>query len=441
MTDQQATGEHPPASHWFTDRPPRWLPRAVVWTTLIVLLAFTSWWAVGRLHNLLIILVSSMFLAFAIEPGVNWLAARGWRRGWATLAIYAGIFVVAVGLIALMGALVVQQVADLAKSLPDLLTSVADWVDRTFNVDLAGELDKLSANLAVVGTTIATNAIAIGATIIGSIFNIATVMLFAFYLAAEGPQFRRSVCSMLPPSRQHMVLEVWELAVNKTAGYLYSRVVLATASAAVSSIVFAIMGIPYALTLGIFVGIVSQFLPTVGTYIAGALPIMVALTVSPLRALAVLIFILAYQQFENYILTPPLASRTMALHPAVAFGSVIAGAALLGAVGALVALPATATIQAFVSTYIRRHDLVESDLFDSPMSKRQAARAAAADDAEAAPPPEAPAVDHAVQAAHRAAQDASAAAAAAGDAAEAAESAAEAAETAAQALRRLPGRR
>jgi predicted PurR-regulated permease PerM len=129
-----------------------------------------------------------------------------------------------------------------------------------------------------------------------------------------------------------------------------------------------IIDVPNALTLGIFVGLISQFVPTVGTYIAGALPILVALTISPGKALLVLVFVLAYQQFENYVLTPPLSSRTMEIHPAVAFGSVIAGAALLGALGALIALPAAATIQAFIGAYINRQELVDSPLLEDPPS-------------------------------------------------------------------------
>jgi len=107
------------------------------------------------------------------------------------------------------------------------------------------------------------------------------------------------------------------------------------------------------------VGTASQFIPTVGTYIAGALPLLVAVTSQPLDALWVAMFILVYQQFENYVLQPRITARTMQLHPAVAFGSVIAGAALLGAVGAVVALPFAASLQAFVGTYIRRYEVDE----------------------------------------------------------------------------------
>ena len=109
-------------------------------------------------------------------------------------------------------------------------------------------------------------------------------------------------------------------------------------------------------------GITSQFIPTVGTYIGGALPLLVALTEGPVAAGLTLAFVLVYQQIENYVLSPRITARTMQLHPAVAFGTVIAGASILGGIGALLALPAAAIIQAIGSTYFRRHEVVSSEL-------------------------------------------------------------------------------
>jgi predicted PurR-regulated permease PerM len=98
-----------------------------------------------------------------------------------------------------------------------------------------------------------------------------------------------------------------------------------------------LIGVPYPLALAAWVGLVSQFVPTVGTYLAGALPVLIALFHDPVDALWVLAFILVYQQFENIVLSPRVTARTMSLHPAVAFGAVIAGGAALGPIGALLA--------------------------------------------------------------------------------------------------------
>ncbi|MGH8977105.1 MAG: AI-2E family transporter, partial [Acidimicrobiia bacterium] len=144
--------------------------------------------------------------------------------------------------------------------------------------------------------------------------------------------------------------------------YLYSRFILAVLSTVFHWIALAILGVPYALALAVWVGVISQFIPVVGTYLAGALAVLVALLNDPFDGVAILIFVLVYQQVENYIFVPRVTSQTLELHPAVAFGTVIAGAAILGPVGALLALPVAAVIQAFISTLGERHEVVESEL-------------------------------------------------------------------------------
>jgi predicted PurR-regulated permease PerM len=356
-----------PGPAWFQHEPPRWLPRAVLVSGLLVFGLYSAWWVAVQLSNLLIILLSALFLGFALEPAVSWWARRGMRRGSATLLVYAVILISVSVFLYVFGALVVEQIVAISKSLPSVIENTAARLEESLGLDLKEEAAKLAGSLGSLGGTVASTALQIGATIVSALFSLFTIALFGFYIAAEGPGLRRNVCSLLPPARQHEVLRIWEIAVNKTAGYIYSRVLLATVSAVCTSAFLYIIDVPNALTLGIFVGFISQFIPTVGTYIAGALPVLVAFTISPGKALLVLIFILAYQQFENYILTPPLSSRTMQIHPAVAFGSVIAGAALLGPIGALIALPAAATIQSVIGAYIERRELVDSPLLvDEP---------------------------------------------------------------------------
>jgi predicted PurR-regulated permease PerM len=114
--------------------------------------------------------------------------------------------------------------------------------------------------------------------------------------------------------------------------------------------------------LALWVGVLSQFVPAIGTYLAGALPVIIALLNEAGDGVVVIVFLVVYQQVENYLLAPRITARTMQLHPAVAFGTVIAGAALFGPIGAVLALPSAAIIQAFGSTLIERHEVVESAL-------------------------------------------------------------------------------
>jgi predicted PurR-regulated permease PerM len=119
----------------------------------------------------------------------------------------------------------------------------------------------------------------------------------------------------------------------------------------------------------------SQFIPVVGTYLAGALAVVIALLNDPIDGVAILVFVLLYQQVENYLFAPRVTAHTLALHPAVAFGTVLAGAALLGPVGALLALPFAAVIQALISTAGERHEVVERRLTREPRRTRSAHRA------------------------------------------------------------------
>ena len=127
-------------------------------------------------------------------------------------------------------------------------------------------------------------------------------------------------------------------------------------------LVLSVLGQPFAAPLAVFVGLVSQFIPTVGTYIAMIVPIVLALLTDPPDAVILLIFFTAYQQLENLVLSPKISAKTMTLHPAVAFGAVIMGGVLFGAMGAFLALPVAATMQAIVSQELIRHRVVESAL-------------------------------------------------------------------------------
>jgi predicted PurR-regulated permease PerM len=213
-------------------------------------------------------------------------------------------------------------------------------------------------------------AVRLSLTALGVIFQGLSVMLFTYYLVADGPRLRRIICSRLTPQRQDRVLSAWELAINKTGGYLYSRALLALLSAFFHWVVFQSLGTQAPVALALWVGFVSQFLPVVGTYLAGILPVLVTFLDSPLKAAIVVGFIVIYQQIENYFFAPRITARTMELHPAVAFGVALGGAALLGPVGAILALPAAAMFQALAGEAGRRYDVVDSHLTDVQPPKR-----------------------------------------------------------------------
>jgi len=336
---------------------------AVATAVLGIFLLITLLWVIERLRGLLVLLVFSLFCGFALEPAVNKLARRGWSRGRATLALFGVLAVVFGGFGALFGTIVVQQVTDLVDRLPDYTTRVAAFLEDRLGVDISGgDVTSTNRDVGQLGRTVLGGALGFGATLATLLFSLLTVATLTFYAAMDGPKLRRAVCSRLPAATQREVLRAWEIAIDRTAAYVYYRVVLATISAVVHTIAFSVMDVSFAMTLGIWVGLVSQFVPTVGTYLAGMLPIAIALAESPRTALYVLALILVYQQVENYVISPPLSARTMKIHPALGFAAAIGGVALIGPLGALLALPVVATFQAFFAVYLPKHKIVEDEL-------------------------------------------------------------------------------
>jgi predicted PurR-regulated permease PerM len=345
------------------DRMPRWVPRLLLLAVATYFGALLALAAFRQIREILLWLVAALFLSFALEPAVNWLVGHGWRRGSATAVVIFGLGLLGLVALAAMVPLVVNQVQELIKRLPDWLDQISVYTKRWFDIELTGDkiIEQIKNAQQDVGK-IAANLASVGQFILGLIFQVLTIGLFTFYLVADAPRFRRAVCSVLPPRRQREVLAAWEVAVEKTGGYLYSRLLLAAVSAFVAFVVLTVLGVPFAVPLALFLGLVSQFIPVVGTYIAAAVPLLVALLENPWSALIFLIYVVVYQQVENYLLAPRITARTMALHPAIAFFAALAGGAVSGLLGAFMALPAAAITQATISTYLTRHEVVDSDL-------------------------------------------------------------------------------
>jgi predicted PurR-regulated permease PerM len=256
--------------------------------------------------------------------------------------------------------MLVQQVDGLTDDLPGWLDRANRFTDRWLGTSVT--TSQLQSTLTSSTSDLAGSLLGLGTKLASGFFKLLTIGLFAFYLVADGPRVRRVVCSVLRPQRQREVLWAWDVAIAKTGGYLYSRLLLAAISTAATFAVLLLLGVPFALPLALWVGTISQFIPVVGTYIALTVPVLVALAHSPVAAVVLLVFLVLYQQVENYLLSPRVTARTMALHPAIALGAVIAGGSLYGAIGAFLALPAAAILQAGLSTYLTRHEVIDSEL-------------------------------------------------------------------------------
>ena len=358
------------------DAMPSWVPRAILLFFAGVTAFFLARWLVAELRSLLMILLVSLFLSFAIEPAVNWLAARGWRRGTATWVVFLVVAVVSLAFIAAIATVLVRQLTNFVENAPDYLEELEEWVNDRFDADidteeLVDQLTEAEGPLRDYGGQVADNAIAFSLGVVGGVFQVFTVALFTWYLVADGPKLRRTILSVLPAHRHDQVLRTWELGIDKTGGYIYSRALLAAISAFTTWIFLSVIGVPYPVPLALWVGAISQFVPVIGTYLAGAMAVLVAVLNDPVDGALTFGYIVVYQQVENYLLAPRITARTMELHPAVAFGTVIVGAALLGPIGAVLALPAAAILQAIGSTLIERHDVPDTALTTEPPRRRR----------------------------------------------------------------------
>lgn len=342
-----------------------------------LLLADFARGVLADLQGLLVTLMISLFLSFAMEPAVQYLNQRGMRRGGGTALVFLGMFLAIVGFVAAMAPLVIGQVQNLVDNGPSLLRNLSDQAERlpgnlgvSVSEWLTEQQSELPRRLPDIAGSLVGGVARAGSTVAGGVLQALTISLVTFYLVADGPKLRRVLLRRLPAAKQKELLRMWEVAIAKTGGYVYSRALTAVTSAAFHFVAFTVIGIPYPAALGVFVGLISSLVPVIGTYLAGALPIVIALADEPINAVWVLVVIIVYQQVENYLVAPRITAKAMELHPAVAFVSVLAGGALLGAVGALLALPAAAIVTALVTASGERHEIVgeESADHDQPAS-------------------------------------------------------------------------
>ncbi|GAA1856695.1 hypothetical protein GCM10009751_12430 [Myceligenerans crystallogenes] len=363
---EQAPPVPPPGSP-ASRHPPRWLPRALAMGVVAVFAGIFTWNALGQLKSLWIALLIAFFLSLALEPPTIWLVKRRWPRAAAAATTLFGSLLVLGGVAALFGNLFVKQLTELASSLPEYYETLRDYAGDSFGILLPTSKALVDDGLAAFGGDVASGAIGVLGDVLSGAFWTITILLVAFYLLAAGPRFRRAVCRWVPPHLQDDVLYLWGVVQRKVSDYLDTRLVLAIISTVVTYVFLLILGTPSAIPLAVFVGIVSQFVPTIGAYLGGALPTMVALTSQgPGQAVAVLIFVIAYQQLENLVIAPKLSERALEMNAAVSLLAVLAFGAVFGALGAFLALPVAATIQAMAQTYLQRHDLIESAMFDDP---------------------------------------------------------------------------
>lgn len=352
-------------------RPPDWLGRALLYVVMVAFIAIFLWFAWEKISFVVFDVIVSMFIALAMEPLVVRLIKHGWRRGVASGVTLFGL-IVSVGLmLGLFGNMFVQQAISMLTGLPKLYEQFSKLVQHAAHVKLPNIEQLVIEILKNIQTSwvVDFGGFALNTTwgLFSGLLDLLTILMVTYYISAAGPRMRRSFCRWLNPKSQRRFVFIWSVVQEQISSFLFSRIILAVINAVGTAIFLICMRVPYWLPLSLFCGIVSQFVPTVGTYLGGALPIIFAWSSNGFgTALATLAFVTIYQQIENMVISPKISEKTMDLNPAIAFLSVLILGAVFGALGAFLALPVTASLQAIFKVYTKSYDLIDSPLMEDP---------------------------------------------------------------------------
>ncbi|HQR81072.1 MAG TPA: AI-2E family transporter [Actinomycetota bacterium] len=353
-----------PMSAWFKRGLSPWSAHAFTVAIGLVLLAWLTTTLLGRVWYLLWWFIIASFLYFAMAPAVGWLVGKGLKRGLATVVVMLGLIVSILVLLIAMTPLIVGEITTAIQDAPTLLNTAKDFASRFgVNIDTASNSQQVQQALSALQghlPDIAGGAVSVTSAFVGGLFEFFVVLLFTFFLLANQDTFRRFVLSFLSPGTQSVVGQAWDIAIYKTGGYLYSRILTSLLAGTVVGVALWLLDCPYAMALAIWYGLVSQFLPMIGTYVAAALPLIILVTRNPMDAAIFVVVLAVWIPFQDYIISPRVSAKTMSLSPASALVALLAGGALFGPLGAFLALPAAAVIQSVATAFFPRHEVVES---------------------------------------------------------------------------------
>ena len=330
------------------------------WVVVSVgLLVWLGTFFLSHAASTVVMLCLSFFMALAMEPIVGRLAAHMPRLAAVALTLGATtIFLVA--FFWTFGSMLAEQLAQLITALPGACEAILSWINTTFGTNYAmntilSDLGISSHDVTTYATSVAGSLLQILGGAASGFFQIFTFAFFLVYLSIDLPRLRSWIAGLLPPRNQVVFLTIWQTMLVKVGGYVGARVILALINSSAMGVFMFAIDLPYWLPLAIWTGLVAQFVPTIGTYISIALPVVVGLgSGEPADGAWVLLFAIVYQQIENVFIEPRISSRAVDVHPAVSFGSAIIGAQLFGLVGATLGVPVAATAMALFDLYKRR---------------------------------------------------------------------------------------
>jgi predicted PurR-regulated permease PerM len=304
--------------------------------------------AAYRVRGIIVLALVALFLAIGLDPAVRKLQRLGLSRGPAIATIFLAVFLFLVALILLLVPPLVSQIVEFAQNLPGLVQDFAEenprvqaWVDDN---DIPARLEQAVSGIpAAIGGSLA-SVLGVAGSIAAGVFNLVTVAILTIYFSIALLNIHQGALRLIPRERRPRVAPLLDRVVEKIGGYIAGQVTVAIVGGLVAGLFLTIVRVPYSVALGMFVAF-AALIPMVGATL-GAIPACaVAFFTSPVLGLVTVAFFIVYQQLDNTLISPRIMTRAVDISPAAVLLAALIGGTLLGFVGALMAIPAAASMK------------------------------------------------------------------------------------------------
>ncbi len=306
--------------------------------------------ALFSLSTILIYIVLALFAALGLDPAVRALEQRNVRRPWAILTVFLAFALVIVGVLWLIIPTVIRQISQFVQGIPNLIESFTrtDFygeLESMFGDGLATLTDQLQAflvdpgNIALIGG----GALQAGIGIASGVSGLIIVLVLSLYFLASLDPMKQAFSRLAPARNRANLLRMTEEITSSVGGFLVGMVILGLCNGVVVFLLHLILGLPFPALMGVAAFFIT-LIPLVGSVLFWGVGTVLALFSSPQAALIFAVAYLLYMQVEAYVLTPRVMSRAIAVPGALVVIGALVGGTLLGLLGALVAIPVTASI-------------------------------------------------------------------------------------------------
>ena len=328
----------------------------VVRIVLVVAVVLLFLYAAYLVRSVLMLVLISAFLAVGLDPAVRRLEGWGLKRGQAVAAIFlSATLLLSIFIVTIVPSLV-EQVAKFATDLPEYVQNIAadnprinGWVeDNNIQEKLKEATEKAPS---MIGGSFG-SVLGIAGSIVSAIFNGITILVLTIYFVLSLSRIREGSLKLVPASKRDDAKKLADPILEKIGGYIAGQATVAALAGVLSLIFFLIVGLPYPIALALWVTL-AALIPLVGATL-GAIPaVIVAFFVSSGVGIATLVFYIAYQQIENYVIAPRIMNKAVDVSPAAVLLAALIGGSLLGFVGALMAIPAAASLKLIIQEVVK----------------------------------------------------------------------------------------